>query len=79
MFCLPPSLFHALPSGLPPRAACSTHLRYRLGACYIALTTFRQVKDETIKMTNLQWYKFTYPDNDDLPYMYNEFSWDHCA
>eukprot|EP00752_Nemacystus_decipiens_P017229 g15434.t1 len=38
-----------------------------------------KVKGETIKMTNLQWYKFTYPDNDDLPYMYNEFSWDHCA
>eukprot|EP00903_Cladosiphon_okamuranus_P019382 g17822.t1 len=38
-----------------------------------------KVKGETIKMTNLQWYDFIYPDNEDLPYMYNEFQWDHCA
>ncbi|CAM9513044.1 unnamed protein product [Ectocarpus sp. 12 AP-2014] len=38
-----------------------------------------KVKGETVKMTNLEWYKFIYPDNDDLPYMYNEFAWDHCA
>ncbi|CAB1119543.1 unnamed protein product [Ectocarpus sp. CCAP 1310/34] len=38
-----------------------------------------KVKGETVKMTNLEWYQFIYPDNDDLPYMYNEFAWDHCA
>lgn len=30
-------------------------------------------------MTNLEWYQFIHPDNDNLPYMYNEFAWDHCA
>ncbi|CAN0399747.1 unnamed protein product, partial [Ectocarpus sp. 12 AP-2014] len=38
-----------------------------------------KVKGETVQMTNLQWYQFIYPDNDDLPYMYNEYQWDHCA
>eukprot|EP00903_Cladosiphon_okamuranus_P013777 g12823.t1 len=38
-----------------------------------------KLKGETVQMTNLEWYKFIYPDNDDLPYMYNEFLWDHCA
>lgn len=38
-----------------------------------------QLKGKTVQMTNLEWYKFIYPDNDDLPYMYNEFSWSHCA
>ncbi|CAM9678592.1 unnamed protein product [Ectocarpus sp. 12 AP-2014] len=38
-----------------------------------------KVKGETVKMTNLEWYQFIYPENDDLPYMYNEFAWDHCA
>ncbi|CBJ33028.1 Hypothetical Protein RRSL_02205 [Ectocarpus siliculosus] len=38
-----------------------------------------KVKGETMQMTNLQWYQFIYPDNDDLPYMYNEYQWDHCA
>lgn len=40
---------------------------------------FPQLKGETVQMTNVEWYQFIYPDNDDLPYMYNEFSWDHCA
>lgn len=30
-------------------------------------------------MTNIEWLEFIYPDNEDLPYMYNEFRWDHCA
>lgn len=30
-------------------------------------------------MTNEEWYAFIYPENEDLPYMYNEYSWDHCA
>ncbi len=38
-----------------------------------------QLKGETVQMTNQEWYDFIYPDNDDLPYMYNDFTWDHCA
>ncbi|CAN0178363.1 unnamed protein product [Pylaiella littoralis] len=38
-----------------------------------------KVKGEIVEMTNLEWYDFIYPDNEDLPYMYNEFSWGHCA
>ncbi|CAM9656056.1 unnamed protein product [Scytosiphon promiscuus] len=38
-----------------------------------------KLKGETVQMTNREWYNFIYPDNDDLPYMYNEFAWDHCA
>ncbi|CAM9580371.1 unnamed protein product [Ectocarpus fasciculatus] len=38
-----------------------------------------KLQGETVTMTNLEWYQFIHPDNDNLPYMYNEFSWDHCA
>ncbi|CAM9656131.1 unnamed protein product [Scytosiphon promiscuus] len=37
------------------------------------------INGEAMKMTNQQWYDFIYPDNDDLPYLYDRFSWDHCA
>eukprot|EP00904_Undaria_pinnatifida_P008379 jgi/Undpi1/4671/HiC_scaffold_18.g08025.m1 len=38
-----------------------------------------KVDGKIIKMTNVEWLDFIYPDNEDLPYMYNEFAWDHCA
>ncbi|CAN0120597.1 unnamed protein product [Pylaiella littoralis] len=38
-----------------------------------------KLKGETVQMTNEEWYAFIYPENEDLPYMYNEYSWDHCA
>ncbi|CAM9236405.1 unnamed protein product [Ectocarpus sp. 4 AP-2014] len=38
-----------------------------------------KLQGETVTMTNLEWYQFIYPDNDNLPYMYNEFAWNHCA
>lgn len=38
-----------------------------------------QVKGEVRKMTNLEWLEFIYPDNEDLPYMYDSFDWFHCA
>lgn len=48
--------------------------------CFCPRTRYcAQLKGQTVQMTNLEWYKFIYPDNDDLPYMYNEFSWSHCA
>lgn len=41
--------------------------------------TMHQVKGETAKMTNQEWLDFIYPDNDELPYMYDGFDWGHCA
>lgn len=38
----------------------------------------RQLNGEVVKMSNKEWYDFIYPENDDMPYMYNEFRWDHC-
>lgn len=39
----------------------------------------RQVNGEIRTMSNSEWLRFIYPDNEDLPYVYNEFTWDHCA
>ncbi|CAN0378041.1 unnamed protein product [Ascophyllum nodosum] len=30
-------------------------------------------------MTNQEWLDFIYPTNEDLPYVYNEYRWDHCG
>lgn len=38
-----------------------------------------QLKGELVKMSNIEWLEFIYPDNEDLPYMYNEFAWNHCV
>lgn len=38
-----------------------------------------KVNGEIVEMTNLEWLDFLYPDNEDLPYMYNEFAWEHCT
>lgn len=36
------------------------------------------MKGKIVKMSNKEWYDFIYPENDDMPYMYNEYRWDHC-
>ncbi|CAN0087203.1 unnamed protein product, partial [Scytosiphon promiscuus] len=38
-----------------------------------------KVNGEVRKMSNLEWLDFIYPDNEDLPYMYDRFDWEHCA
>ncbi|CAM9600123.1 unnamed protein product [Ascophyllum nodosum] len=38
-----------------------------------------KIKGEVRKMTNLEWLEFIYPDTEDLPYVYNEYNWDHCT
>lgn len=30
-------------------------------------------------MSNQEWLDFIYPDNEELPYMYDSFNWGHCA
>lgn len=39
----------------------------------------RQINGEVRKMTNAEWLDFIYPDNEELPYMYDSFDWTHCA
>lgn len=34
---------------------------------------------EIVKLTNMEWMDMIYPTNDDLPYMYDEYSWSHCT
>ncbi|CAM9217833.1 unnamed protein product [Ectocarpus sp. 6 AP-2014] len=44
------------------------------------LLPFRvKIGGEVRKMTNAEWLDFIYPDNEELPYMYDSFGWDHCA
>ncbi|CAM9789639.1 unnamed protein product, partial [Hapterophycus canaliculatus] len=38
-----------------------------------------EINGERVEMTNQEWLDFIYPDNEDLPYMYDGFQWDHCA
>lgn len=38
-----------------------------------------QVKGEIRTMSNVEWLDFIYPTNEDLPYVYNEYRWDHCS
>lgn len=38
-----------------------------------------QLKGETVKLTNAEWMDLTYPENEHVPYMYDEFSLDHCT
>lgn len=40
--------------------------------------SFNQLKGKSVKLTNAEWMDLIYPKNDDVPYMYNEFRWDHC-
>lgn len=39
----------------------------------------RQVNGEVRSMSNSEWLDFIYPDNEELPYMYDSFDWGHCA
>lgn len=34
---------------------------------------------ETVMLTNAEWLNFLYPENESLPYMFNEYRWDHCV
>ncbi|CAB1119544.1 TYR [Ectocarpus sp. CCAP 1310/34] len=38
-----------------------------------------KVKGENVQLTNAEWMDLIYPTNEDLPYMYDEFKWDHCS
>lgn len=38
-----------------------------------------KLKGETVKLTNAEWMDLTYPENEHVPYMYDEFSLDHCT
>eukprot|EP00904_Undaria_pinnatifida_P008202 jgi/Undpi1/4511/HiC_scaffold_18.g07865.m1 len=38
-----------------------------------------KVGGEYVTMTNREWLEFISPNNEELPYMYNEYRWDHCA
>lgn len=38
-----------------------------------------KLKGSKVKLTNAEWLDLIYPKNDDLPYMYDEFRWDHCV
>eukprot|EP00904_Undaria_pinnatifida_P008207 jgi/Undpi1/4516/HiC_scaffold_18.g07870.m1 len=37
-----------------------------------------KVHGESRTMSNIEWFEFIYPDSEDLPYIYNEYRWDHC-
>lgn len=37
-----------------------------------------QVNGKKTKMSNAGWMALIYPTNEDLPYMYDEFNWQHC-
>ncbi|CAN0073283.1 unnamed protein product [Ascophyllum nodosum] len=37
-----------------------------------------RIKGEVRKMTNVEWLEFIYPETEDLPYLYNEYNWNHC-
>ncbi|CAN0509830.1 unnamed protein product [Ectocarpus sp. 12 AP-2014] len=38
-----------------------------------------KVNGENVQLTNAGWMDLIYPTNEDLPYMYDEFKWDHCS
>lgn len=57
-----------------PRPSCRNETPLRPPA-----TKRQPINGEPRKFSNLEWLDFVYPDNEDLPYMYNEFAWDDCA
>ncbi|CAN0568497.1 unnamed protein product, partial [Laminaria digitata] len=34
---------------------------------------------ERKKYTNAEWLELIYPTNEDLPYMYDQYQWEHCT
>lgn len=38
----------------------------------------RQVNGAEVQLTNAEWMDLIYPTNENLPYMYDSFKWDHC-
>lgn len=65
-FAFPPSLVTAV------SCACMCVFVFVVGVLDV------QIKGEKKQMTNAEWMDLIYPTNEDLPYMYDQFNWDHC-